>query len=192
MEPRVPPTLTQPPVLRRLSVLLATGACATVLAACGGGDDDTSTSTASSGSGAAASSQDGDQDAGRVRLQQCLRENSVDIPDQVDGGAPPADLDTDALQAALDGPCKDLQQGAFGDQTDEDRQEQQDALAEFTSCMRDEGVEVPDLTQDGALPDTGDLDLNDPDVRAAQEKCSDLLPQGGPGGGAGEDAQDTQ
>ena len=49
--------------------------------------------------------------------------------------------------------------------------------------MRDEGVEVPDITAGGGPPGGGEqLDQDDPDVQAAMEKCQGELPQGAPGG----------
>jgi hypothetical protein len=46
-----------------------------VLAACSGSSEPSLT--------------DKDQDAARVRLTQCLRENGVDVPDITSGGGPP-------------------------------------------------------------------------------------------------------
>ena len=168
------------PLLPRPATLLAACAVSLTLAACGG--DDSSDATPSGSSGTSTTS--GDADAGRVRLLQCLRENGVDIPDGAgQGGAPPQNLDRDKLQKALEGPCKELQDGAFGDISEADQQEFQDAFQKFSSCMRDEGVDVPNITPgSGTPPATGSIDTNDPDVKAAQEKCSDLLPQGGLGG----------
>ena len=68
----------------------------------------------------------------------------------------------------------------------------QDRFQEFSQCMRDEGVEVPDITAGGGPPGGGEqLDQDDPDVQAAMEKCQGELPQGGPGraGGSGSDAR---
>ena len=90
------------------------------------------------------------------------------------------------LQDALEGPCKEFQSEGFGNISEEDQQEMQDRFQEFAQCMRDEGVEVPDITAGGGPPGGGEqLDRDDPDVQAAMEKCRRELPQGGPGGPGG-------
>lgn len=181
---------TQPFLLRRGGLVLATGMSALVLAACGGSDG--GSDAAASGANASSSSSN-DRDTARVRLQQSLRENGVDLPAGGPGGAGGgggrqlSDSDREDLQEALQGPCKDLQQNAFGDISEEDRQEFQDAFQEFSSCMREQGVDIPDIRpgQGGPPAGGGGIDMDDPDVQAAQEKCRDKLPQGGPGGGPG-------
>ncbi len=149
---------------------------ALVLAGCGGSD---TSATPSTGAG-------DDSDAGRVKLTQCLRDNGVDVPDNpgAGGGAGAGDIDRDKIQAAMEGPCKDLQQGAFGNIAGGDRQEMQDAFQKFSQCMRDEGVDVPELGSGDGPPAGGNrLNQDDPDVKAAMEQCQDELPQGGPGAG---------
>ena len=158
--------------------LLATGLSVVALAACGGSDEGGSGST---------SATENDQDAAQVRLTECLREQGLEVPDPAQqGGGPPEGLDMDELRAALDGPCREEQEGAFGDVTEEDQQEFQDAFQAFAQCMREEGIDVPDITPGEGPPDAGGIDMDDPDVQAAQEKCSDELPQGGFGGGGGQ------
>lgn len=168
--------------------LLVVAACTLAIAACGGSD-----SAASEGSGASgsASSSSNDRDTARVRLQECLRDQGVDVPDGGPDGSGGAggqqpDIDRDELQKAMEA-CDEFRDDAFGDITEEDRQEMQDAFAKFSQCMRDEGVDVPDIGAGGGGPPGGgqQLDRDDPDVQAALEKCQDELPQGGPGGGPG-------
>lgn len=162
-----------------VGALLAVGLSALALAACGGSD-----SEAGSGSSRGSGSSSNEQDAARVRLTQCLRENGVDVPDNPGQGGQGADIDRDKLQEALEGPCKEFQDDAFGDITEEDRQEMQDSFQQFAQCMRENGVDVPDIDTSGDGPPAGggQLDQDDPDVQAAMEKCQDELPQGGPGG----------
>ena len=82
---------------------------------------------------------------------------------------------------------------------------QSQALAAYLSCMKDNGVAVPDqpvTPPTGAPPSTiaaaasaqpgqpggrsiGGLDRNDPSFAAANEKCQVLLPNAGQGGGPG-------
>ena len=161
--------------------LLAAGLSVMALAACGGSDE-------SSGSDTSSSSGENDRNTAQVRLTNCLREQGIDVPEQGQGtGAPPTDIDQDELQAALDGPCREEQENAFGDITEEDQQELQDSFQSFAQCMREEGIEVPDIDiGEGPPQGGGGIDMDDPDVQAAQEKCQDELPQGGFGPGAGQ------
>lgn len=171
------------PTLRRGAALLAVAACCLAVGACGGSESEGSSATD------ATASSSNDRDAARVRLQECLRENGIDVPDQ--GGAGPGglagqDIDQAELDAAMEA-CDEYRQNAFGDITDEDLQEAQDAFTRFSQCMRDEGIDVPDVEFGGGGPPAGglrQLDQDDPDVQAAREKCQDELPQGlGRGGG---------
>jgi hypothetical protein len=178
---------TLSPLRRQPFAWLAVGLCAASIAACGGSAEPES----SSGSTPASSSSGGtgDDDAGRVRLQQCLRENGVDVPDNPGQGGGGGNIDREALQEAIEGPCKEFQSEGFGNISEEDQQEMQDQFQKFSQCMRDEGVDVPDMGSGGGPPGGGEqLDQDDPDVQAAMEKCQGQLPQGaGPGGGGGQE-----
>ena len=172
--------------MRFLISLLVVAAFSLTVAACGETE-----SAGSDGSGASggASSSSNDQDAARVRLQECLREQGVDLPEPGSGGGDgePPDIDRDEIQEAMEA-CDEFRDEAFGDITEEDRQEMQDAFAKFAQCMRDEGIDVPDIEPGGGGPPGGggnQLDMDDPDVQAAIEQCQDELPQGGPGGPGG-------
>lgn len=175
------------PGRRTAALLLCAGSL--TLAACGSSDEEGSGSS-TSGAAAGASSDANDRDTARVRLQECLREQGIDLPDTLgSGGAPPADLDRDAIQEALQGPCEDVAQGAFGDISEEDQQEFQDQFQEFRQCMEKEGVEVPDFQPGQGPPPAGDFDPDDPDVREAMEQCQGSAPNVGRFGGGGQDGQ---
>lgn len=172
--------------MRFLVSLLVVAACTLAVAACGETD-----SAGSEGSSGGTSSSSNEQDAARVRLQECLREQGLDLPEggpggggAGDGGQP--DIDRDELQEAMEA-CAEFRDEAFGDITEEDRQEMQDAFAKFAQCMRDEGIDVPEIQPGGGGPPGGgnQLDMDDPDVQTAIEQCQDELPQGGPGGPGG-------
>lgn len=151
------------------------------LASCG--SDEQSANPATDGGATTTQRERGDADAPRVKLAQCLREHGIDLPDDVgQGGAPPAGIDVEAVQQLLDGECKDLAASAFGDMTGGD-EDFRDAFAVYAQCMRDAGVDLPDLPSDGGLPDTRAIDQDDPSFQAAQRACSDKLPRGLPGGG---------
>lgn len=57
----------------------------------------------------------------------------------------------------------------------------------FAQCLRDEGVDLPDLRLDGSGPPNGlnQIDRDDPDLIAAAKKCRKFAPQGRPGGPPG-------
>lgn len=167
--------------LRRSAVATALTTLCVGLAACGDSGS-SNASTASSGSGSGSPSNAGD--TGRVRLSECLREQGIDVPDN--GQANPGafrNVDREKLQDAMSGPCKEFQRGAFGDISTDDRQEFQDRFQKFAQCMRDAGVDLPDIRFDGSGPPRGlgQIDRNDPDFVAANETCSKFAP-GGPGG----------
>lgn len=167
-------------IVSRFLVLLALGVAVASVTACGGAKAEPSSTSSSQGAS--------DDDSGRVRLQQCLRENGVDVPDNPGqgGGGGGANIDRDKIQEALEGPCKEFQSEGVGNLSEEDQQEMQDSFQKFAQCMRDEGVDLPDMTAGGGPPaGGGQLDQDDPDVKAATEKCQDQLPQGGPGGPGG-------
>lgn len=162
--------------LRAGCTLTLTG-LALALAACGGSGNDSAT----------ASSSAADRDTARVRLQECLRKQGVDLPTPGQGGGGQVRItanDRRKLEKAMQGPCKKYQQQAFGDISQEDRQEMRDQMVKFTSCMRKQGVDVPDL-QPGQGGPPQRINLNSPRAKKATEACRKLLPQrrGGPGGG---------
>jgi hypothetical protein len=167
------------------------GLLAASVAAAGCGSDSPSAAGASG-----TSSADNQQDTARVKLQQCLRKAGVDLPAGGGGGggsgAQVSDADRQKVQAAMQGPCKSLQTQAFGNVTDAQRQEFQDAFTKFSACMRQQGVDVPDQSAGGGGgPPAGgnQLDSSDPKVAAAMKACQDKLPQGAGGGGPGGGAQ---
>jgi hypothetical protein len=97
--------------------------------------------------------------------------------------------------------CGDLLVGTTFGFNNIDQTELQDQLLEFAQCLRDQGLEVadPDLSALGGPGGGGagggglfGLDFQEPEVQAAMDACSDLLPNvggrgfgGGPGGGQG-------
>ncbi len=143
-----------------------------------------------------------DQEQAVLDLVQCLRDEGLDVADpevDADGNvnlrglfrqAEEAQLDPDAVDAAMEA-CSDLLEGVqLGLAQDFDFTEIQDQLLEFAACMRDNGYDMPDpdLTTFGQGPGGGggpfrDLDQDDPDFQAALEACQDTLPGFGQGGG---------
>lgn len=159
---------------------------ALVLSGCGSSSSSASSATKSSSS----------QDAARIKFAQCLRDNGVTIPDnagQNGGGGAPQNIDRSKLQSAMKA-CQKFQQSAVGNISQSQRQEFRDAFTKFASCMRQQGVEVPDVGAGGGGggPPAGggaQINRNDPKFKAAQTACQNKLPKGigggGPGGGPG-------
>jgi hypothetical protein len=138
-----------------------------------------------------------------------------------DGDTPPTPMDREAVQQAEDACGQPPMVGSF---TEEDREQMEQDALEFSECMRDEGLEDfpdPDFSSfgpgvrheetaeaedgedgDGGEAPTarvfgpwGEIDLDDPEVAAAFEACSDLM-GGGPGErravtGSGAGAEDS-
>jgi hypothetical protein len=113
-------------------------------------------------------------------------------------------FDPDEMDAAMEA-CGEPPALGPNDLSEEDRQAMEEDALEFAECMRDEGIEDfpdPDFSdmgpggepqrrssEDGSEADDGggpqvflgpfgEIDMNDPEVRAAFEACQDLL--GGP------------
>lgn len=153
---------------------------ALTLVACGdaGGDNTATTSAA-------------DRETARIRFEQCMRRNGVDLEPTTSrgsgaGAATRIDGDSAAARKATQA-CDKYRKDAFGEITDDQREEFRDAFAKFSSCMRKQGIEVP------APPAAGGsgggaivrqrIDAS-PKARAAMETCRKNLPQtagGGPG-----------
>jgi hypothetical protein len=163
-----------------MKTLLALAACALLLAACG---------SSSSGSSAATSSDD--RDTARLKLQECLRKQGIELPQRNGSSQParPTGAERQKAQAAMQGPCRQYAQNAFGNLSEEQRQELQDQFAKFAACMRQHGVDLPDI-RPGQGPSAGGVQMqrNTPLFQKASQACEKLRPQrpggGGPGGGA--------
>ncbi len=161
----------------RAAATVALMAGALGLSACGGSDSD-SDAEASGGSTAAGS--DAQQDRAQVRLSECLREQGIDLPDPGHIGVPAENQAQ--LDEALAGPCREFQDDAFGDVSAEEQSEVQDQVTKFTTCMRENGADIPDFEHGSGPggPPEG-IDQDDPVVRKALKVCQDEIPQFGPG-----------
>ncbi|MGC4876884.1 hypothetical protein ACLQ26_11580 [Micromonospora sp. DT43] len=161
---------------------------ALALPACGaGGDDGGGVATAGGTTAEATASGTPVSDSDRqLAFARCMRENGVDMPDPEPGARPNfrfgADVDQQKVQAAME-KCQDkLPNGGQGPQLNPEQAEQMRALAK---CMRENGVpDFPDPDAEGRLRvGTGDnaINIGDPALRAAMEKCRQLAPQLGGG-----------
>lgn len=160
---------------RRAPVLPVLGLLLTVaLTACGSADDDVSAaSTSGSGDNDSSSAEDGE-----LAFYDCMRENGIDLPDpdpnqegvQLDMSA--IDPDDPASKAALE-ECEQLLPG--GGEPPEQDAESLAALREFTECLRENGIDMPDPGADGALSMPQGVDPNSAEFQAAMDECQDLI-----------------
>jgi hypothetical protein len=141
-----------------------------------------------------------------------------DAPAEPEEGEEP-DIDPDAMAAATE-TCGPPPLGT-DNVSEEDRQAMEASALEFAECMRDEGIDDfpdPDFSDSGpgGAPQTnedgpgdgpggepqarvmvgpfGEIDMSDPETKAAFEACQDLIaPPGaeGPGGADSGEGSDT-
>ncbi|MEL6985262.1 MAG: hypothetical protein AAFO29_22710, partial [Actinomycetota bacterium] len=152
----------------------ALGACL-LLGACSDGDDEAAAEVATlqavETGGAAADAavrtgdglEDLDPDEAALEFSQCMRDEGLDFPDlSVDAEGnielreafQTVDRQSEGFQEAFDGCGEILQATGFGGGRREAQEspEFQDALIEFSACVRDEGYDVGDLTLGGQGP----------------------------------------
>lgn len=164
--------------MNKLIALLALSPLA--LAACGGSDDPSAKGP-------------DDSDAARVKFEQCLRDNGVNVESDPDGGGAtritmrrgqgPAPAKFEQIQ-------RDCQKKAgFKPRppSEEQQAEFRDAALKFARCMRSKGIDMPDpkVAGDGVgmlQRGPSGVNPNSPRFKAAQEECGKLMPGGGPGG----------
>jgi hypothetical protein len=165
---------------RRALLLALPVAAALSLAACGESGDPA----------ASAADAEAKAETARIRLQQCLRENGLDLPANPGSGGTRIRIDLSKARAAMQ-KCRKFQEAATESITPEQRQEFRDAFAKFAACMRKQGVDIPEpgtgeRPAQGAPPrDAGGRRLGSasPTEQAAMKVCQDELPEGRIGGG---------
>lgn len=166
-----------------------------VFIACGsGGGADVATLKGDGGATGGTPSPTMTQDEALMRFAKCMRGEGIEFPDPtVDEKGRfsitvPAGSEDGPDQATQDAmkTCGHLlpQGGGPGvGMAGADQAAFRDALLEFAKCMRDKGIDYPDPDFSGGGPVMigGNLDMNDPDVRAAQEVCQPILDKAMPG-----------
>ncbi|MEU4567422.1 hypothetical protein [Micromonospora sp. NPDC023956] len=169
---------------RRLTgVLLALPLAAAVgLAGCGGADRDDDGVATAGGGGArptvdAAALTDEER---RIKFTGCLREQGLDVADPAPGQNGPrfkqgSDVDRTKVQAALQA-CREF--APNGGQPRQLNADQVEQVRKLATCMRENGVpNFPDPDADGRIqPGKADIDRKDPAVRAAFDKCREVVP----------------
>jgi hypothetical protein len=145
-----------------------------------------------------------------LEFSQCMRDNGVpNFPDPTldadgnirpfgnGGGQGDLGVDRDTIQAAQE-ECIPIVEDLALNFFRANRGQIEDLLYEFASCMRDEGVDMPDPDfSEGPLAGGGpfgDIDREDPEFQEAAETCSDVFGAGGfrlPGEGRGPGGDDN-
>jgi hypothetical protein len=184
---------------RRLILIIA--ALALVVTSCGSEEETdavaslenpTTTIAASTTTEAATQADLSEEQA--IEFSQCMRDQGLDFPDptvDADGNLEMGDLDVTAfgsspdeirekLGSAMDACSEHLEGISFGGGQLPDLVELQDTFLEFTTCMRDNGYDMPDpdFTGDGfgGLFEIGEnIDPNDPVFLAAMEECQSIF-----------------
>ncbi|MFE0590900.1 hypothetical protein [Micromonospora echinospora] len=169
---------------RRLTgALLALPLAAAIgLAGCGGADR-TDDGVATAGGGGAKPTVDAaalSDEERRIKFTGCLRDQGLDVADPEPGQNGPRfrsglDVDRTKVQAALQA-CREF--APNGGQPRELNAEQVEQVRKLARCMRENGVpNFPDPDADGRIqPGKADIDRKDPVVRAAFDKCREVMP----------------
>ncbi|WP_219460320.1 hypothetical protein [Nonomuraea rhizosphaerae] len=169
-------------------IIIAAGLLALAAAGCGSAPSSAGVASVTTSSAAPASSASASPTAGVDREEQgrqfaaCMRKNGVDMPDpDPDGGGAAfkalAGADENKVREALEA-CRSL---APVRDAKELTPEDQDRMRQFTACMRENGVDMPDPDFSGK----GDKNLargfsdDDPDFKKAFETCRAKFPQMG-------------
>ena len=206
----------------RLRWPAALAAAALLAAGCGGGDGDAGIASLEGQGGgttttAAATGATVNREQALLEFAQCMRDHGVDMEDPTtdengnfqmmrpSGGGEGGEFDPadrEAMQAAREA-CSQYLEGIAQGFDRPDMTEMQDLMLEYTACMRDNGVDMPDPDfSDTGEPggqgpgarlgfDPGDFDPSDPIFQAANEACQEIFGTdgmpgfmgGGPGGG---------
>jgi hypothetical protein len=118
-----------------------------------------------------------------LEFARCMRENGVDMPDPSPGGglrlqARPDD-DPAALERAQEKCRKHLEDVRPPEMSEEDRAEFRERALRFARCMREQGIDMPDPTFEGAgrVRMRAGANPEDPAFQTAQEKCERHQPR---------------
>jgi hypothetical protein len=167
---RVPTARRKGQMMKKRLAMLAFAVVATAaLVACGGsGESEESTAD--------------DQTSASLAFSECMRDNGVDVPDpEADGSValgPDSGIDPQSpeFQEAQQA-CASFLEDVIPAAGSAEEAQVNEQLLEFTRCMRDEGIDMPDPQGGGgiaALANSG-IDPQDPVVREAMETCQYAL-----------------
>ncbi len=172
--------------MRRRPVSLVLALPVTValtLSGCAADDSDDTGGVATAGSAGPKPSSSASalsDDERRLKFAACLRDQGLDVPDPEPGQNGPrfnfgSDVDPTKVQAALQ-QCREY--APNGGQPPKLDAEQVEQVRKLARCMRDNGVpNFPDPAADGRIqPGQAGIDVKDPKVRAAFDKCRETVP----------------
>jgi hypothetical protein len=161
-----------------------------LVAGCGGGSKGPGVASAAGANGAkgatASPTPSLDPEEQRRQFVQCMRDHGVDVPDpDANGGIKIIASAGPGSEKAIEDCQKYLPAGKAG-KADPKVLEQ---TREFTKCMRDHGIDMPDPDPNGGGfriqkgegngAGTGKVNPDDPAFKAAMDACKDKLPKGG-------------
>ena len=128
-----------------------------------------------------------------LAFTQCLRDQGIDIGDPTVGAdgslqLPPIEFtseiggtegeapDFSAFEEMM-APCEGLLNGVGGIGTNADASGFEDALVEYTQCMRDNGVDMPDpdFSGSGGIINLGGSGMNEGEFEAADAICRSVF-----------------
>jgi hypothetical protein len=128
-----------------------------------------------------------------LAFTQCLRDQGIDIGDPTVGADGSLQLPPIEFTSEIDGtegeepdfsafeemmaPCEGLLDGEGGIGSNGDASGFEDALVEYTQCMRDNGVDMPDpdFSGNGGIIDLGAGGMNEDEFQAADDICRSVF-----------------
>lgn len=185
---------------RRLLALGVGVGSVLLLGACGGDDEQAGAEVATlvatevdegnaadSATGEEAGSSDLEPDEAALEFSQCMRDQGLDFPDlsvdaegniELRSAFQAVEPGTEGFREAMDACGEILEQTGFGGGPRQVRNstEFQDALLEFSECLRDEGFDVGDLTLGGPGPGDGQPDGDGGEAAGAQDQQGQRSP----------------
>jgi hypothetical protein len=124
-----------------------------------------------------------DREEQALKFVECMRKNGIDMPDPGPNGNIQMKLEkgNQAKMEKAQEACREYAPSKLGGQQADP--EQLDRMREFTKCMRDNGIDMPDPDPNNPGMIKLDGKGQDPEkLEAAQKACSDILqmaPEGG-------------
>lgn len=151
--------------------------------ACGGKSSGPGVASAGGGgNGGASAAPSASQDSEEMRQQftECMRAHGVDVPDPDSKGGPVRVVASGGVN--MDRAVKACQQYLPPGTLSTPDQQTAEKLRQFTQCLRDHGIDVPDPDPNGGgmtiskSGGPGGVNPDDPAFKAAQQACQDKLP----------------
>jgi hypothetical protein len=176
--------LTRTSAPLRAAAVLALVLASLLLAACGSSGKSSSGTTSSSangGSGATSSTAQSTTATQPERLRACLKKLGIEVPDSVSTisdllAHAPKGVSRAQLVSAVQN-CGGIGPGLATTPPRTSAAAYRQAFVNFVSCMRRQGVNLPDPNTSGKGPviDTKGVDTSSPKYTAAAAKCAPIL-----------------